>query len=1033
MSEADAESEPAEPAEPTAGRTEVWIEKYRPETLDEIKGHENIVPRLKRYVEKDDLPHLMFAGPAGTGKCLTGETPVLTNRGLFPIEAVVGVVDGFDEPDDDLEIVTFGDEGAFEYVSPSHVFSREASDLVSIKTRDGNRITVTPEHPLLVIDGDGLEWRRADALDRGERLVRPLETPVRETGASEQPPLEWRSAMDGDRTFVTVSEEFARKHEIPREEDHVGQKKSIVEGLRRGLSISDIVAEYDVERKTATAYARAVSDDELSTPSTTCSLSYLNSLDVSEVELRAAVESIQYVTRYNKRSRSVTPPWSLTPEIATFVGLAISEARIDNGRIKFYNTDEELCDTFDRIATEAFGVETHRGVQKGVPYVAIRNKTLHHFLESCFDAYGDGIGSTLVQAPTESRTAFLRAVFDCEAYVSPKGCIELTQKDESIVTLCSYLLSTLGIPSRRKRVEKSATNGAGTVRTYHRLYVSGASALERFESEVGFTIEHKRDRLAEIASNVGNPNHDTIPAQRAVDELCATLSLEKGPLLTDSLNPENPGREAYLEDVDRVLEAASDRLDTAQRVRGEIDDLRDRLREATAVPATWIGAREALEPLAVRKPIESSTGIRTDQLLEYADGRRTPGASRTGDLLVELEALEAVPDVETIQARLRAAIEDLGVSYNRIAEGTPMLGTHVVKLLENDDHDLSSLPRFATVADRVHDVASEMLSMDVIERLVALDRLSRGTLYFDRVTNVERIDDDRRVYDLTVPGTHNYVAGDVPTVMHNTTASQAVARELYGDDWRENFLELNASDERGIDVVRDRIKNFARSSFGGYDHRIIFLDEADALTSDAQSALRRTMEQFSHNTRFILSCNYSSQIIDPIQSRCAVFRFTQLSDEAVEAQVREIAANEGIEVTDDGVDALIYAAAGDMRKAINGLQAAAVMGETVDEETVFTITATAHPEEVEEMVDQAIAGDFTAARATLEDLLTERGLAGGDVIDQLHRSAWEFDLPERATVRLLERLGEVDYRITEGANERLQLEAMMAALALEER
>ncbi|SEH17629.1 replication factor C small subunit [Natronorubrum sediminis] len=290
-----------------------------------------------------------------------------------------------------------------------------------------------------------------------------------------------------------------------------------------------------------------------------------------------------------------------------------------------------------------------------------------------------------------------------------------------------------------------------------------------------------------------------------------------------------------------------------------------------------------------------------------------------------------------------------------------------------------------------------------------------------------------------VPRLERYVEqDDLPHLMFagpagtgKTTAAQATAREIYGDDWRENFLELNASDQRGIDVVRDRIKDFARSSFGGYNYRIIFLDEADALTSDAQSALRRTMEQFSNNTRFILSCNYSSQIIDPIQSRCAVFRFTELSETAIEAQVREIAANEGIDVTGDGVDALVYAADGDMRKAINGLQAAAVMGETVDEETVFAITSTARPEEVEAMVEHAIDGDFTAARAALEDLLTERGLAGGDVIDQLHRSAWEFDIPEQATVQLLERLGEVDYRITEGANERLQLEAMLASLALE--
>ena len=271
-----------------------------------------------------------------------------------------------------------------------------------------------------------------------------------------------------------------------------------------------------------------------------------------------------------------------------------------------------------------------------------------------------------------------------------------------------------------------------------------------------------------------------------------------------------------------------------------------------------------------------------------------------------------------------------------------------------------------------------------------------------------------------------------PAGVGKTTAAVAIARELYGDAWEQYFLELNASDQRGIDVVRDRIKSFAREAYSpGHDHTIIFLDEADSLTDDAQAALRRTMEQFSDNTRFVLSCNYSSRIIDPIQSRCAVFRFSPLSDEAVAAQTREIAAAEGIEVTDEGVDALVYAADGDMRRAINSLQAAATTGDAVDEEAVYAITATARPEAIEAMVESALSGDFTAARAKLDDLLTNAGLGGGDVIDQLHRSAWEFDLDDAATVRLLERVGETDYRITQGANERLQLEALLASLALE--
>jgi replication factor C small subunit len=268
-----------------------------------------------------------------------------------------------------------------------------------------------------------------------------------------------------------------------------------------------------------------------------------------------------------------------------------------------------------------------------------------------------------------------------------------------------------------------------------------------------------------------------------------------------------------------------------------------------------------------------------------------------------------------------------------------------------------------------------------------------------------------------------------PAGTGKTTCATAIARELYGDDWRDNFLELNASDQRGIDVVRDRIKNFARTSFGGHEYRIIFLDEADALTSDAQSALRRTMEQFSNNVRFILSCNYSSQIIDPIQSRCAVFRFSPLADDAVESEIRHIAREEGIELTDDGVDALVYAAAGDMRKAINGLQAASVSGDVVDESAVYAITSTARPEEIHGMVQSALDGDFTASRATLDRLLTEEGIAGGDIIDQLHRSIWEFGLSDDAAVQVLERVGETDYRITQGANERVQLEAMLASLA----
>jgi len=276
-----------------------------------------------------------------------------------------------------------------------------------------------------------------------------------------------------------------------------------------------------------------------------------------------------------------------------------------------------------------------------------------------------------------------------------------------------------------------------------------------------------------------------------------------------------------------------------------------------------------------------------------------------------------------------------------------------------------------------------------------------------------------------------------PPGVGKTAAAISMVRELFGEDWRANFIELNASDERGIDVVRHKVKDFARiAPLGDAEFKVIFLDEADALTNDAQSALRRTMERYSSICRFVLSCNYSSKIIEPIQSRCAVYRFRSLSDDAVAERMKKIAEDEGIKVADEGMRAIVYVARGDMRKAINALQAAALMEEEeeVTEETIYQITATARPEQIRELMEAALAGKFTQARALLDELLLVQGLSGEDVIIQIHRQTLALmdsdDLPASAVVRLMDRIGEIDFRMTEGANERIQLEALLAYFAL---
>jgi replication factor C small subunit len=268
-----------------------------------------------------------------------------------------------------------------------------------------------------------------------------------------------------------------------------------------------------------------------------------------------------------------------------------------------------------------------------------------------------------------------------------------------------------------------------------------------------------------------------------------------------------------------------------------------------------------------------------------------------------------------------------------------------------------------------------------------------------------------------------------PAGTGKTTCAIALARELYGESWRQRFLELNASDERGIGIVRTKIKEFARTaSMGDKMFKIIFLDEADALTPEAQAALRRTMERYTQTCRFIMSCNYSSKIIEPIQSRCAVFRFRPIKAEDMGKHLRAIAAKESLKATDDGMEALLYISEGDMRRAINSLQVAAAMGAKIDAETLYKVTSTARPEEVKTLIETALGGDFLRARQLLDDLLLQYGLSGEDIIRQLHRSVFDTGIPDRSKVQLVDHIGEVEYRMVEGANERIQLEALLAHL-----
>ncbi len=270
-----------------------------------------------------------------------------------------------------------------------------------------------------------------------------------------------------------------------------------------------------------------------------------------------------------------------------------------------------------------------------------------------------------------------------------------------------------------------------------------------------------------------------------------------------------------------------------------------------------------------------------------------------------------------------------------------------------------------------------------------------------------------------------------PAGTGKTTCAIALARELFGEDWRANFGETNASDQRGIDVIRTTIKNQARMApIGQRGFKILFLDEADHLTNDAQAALRRTMEMYTRTARFIISVNYSSRIIPPIQSRCALFRFRPVRPEDVKAYVTRIAKAEKLKVKDDGMEALVYVAQGDLRKATNALQVAAAISDVIDSESLYRAAGAARPEDVRQMVEKALKGDFLGARSMLDDLLIEYGLAAEDLIREIYRSVYDLSVPDEAKVEMVDRVGEVDYRLIQGSNARIQLEALLSSFAL---
>lgn len=280
-------------------------------------------------------------------------------------------------------------------------------------------------------------------------------------------------------------------------------------------------------------------------------------------------------------------------------------------------------------------------------------------------------------------------------------------------------------------------------------------------------------------------------------------------------------------------------------------------------------------------------------------------------------------------------------------------------------------------------------------------------------------------------GTFPHLLLSGPPGCGKTTVVHCLAREHLGEHYEQGCIELNASDDRGIDVVREKIKGFAQQKVTLPEGKlkVIILDEADSMTSAAQQAMRRTMEIFSQTTRFALACNISSKIIEPIQSRCAILRFSRIGDEDLTQRLKFVLEKENAPYDQSGLEALIFSAEGDMRNVLNGAQSTLNAFGSITRDTVFRMNDQPQPEKVQGCLKAALQRDWKGAFTPVHEIW-KQGYSSTDIISTFARVAKSQDAPEHIKLEWLKEIGLTHMRVTAGAQGLLQLDAMVSKLLL---
>ncbi|MFH1376850.1 MAG: LAGLIDADG family homing endonuclease, partial [Candidatus Woesearchaeota archaeon] len=769
-----------------------------------------------------------FSGPAGVGKCVSPNTPILDGEGK-----ILSIEEAYEKK---LKyVMSLDKKGKISKNKIAYLYKGYSKKLLKIRTQFGTNIEVTPEHPFLVLNGGRLEWIESRNLKKGMLIASP-------------------------------------------------EKLEIEQMKKNGVAIPE----------------------------------------------RFSKEGDFYFYHINGRSSCKIKIPKLDENFYYWLGLVFGDGNFRNASIRFYNNNDFLRNKFRELSSNIFGNKIEIiEVYDNCPYIEIRKATsIVKFIEENVGYSLCRKKSGIIKAPRELYTSkkknalyFIRGLYETDGSFY-SSTLEIASMSKELLIDLRYLLLRFGILSRIKN---------------KRILISGSNMVELFKEKISPCVKIP-DKLKKNITNIdvmGINRKDIKAIMKNFNILHSELGEYYEHIFERGIGSRKKVKKLY----SILLNLSKNKIRSGLDLISELETISN-----VEIDPNLIF--NLFEDKTIRKNVDI---VRYDRLKEYSEKRRTPNLKNYIRLIKRLKEMKLYSGEEynnilkilKIRQRVIEVMNVFGISYKEIFHESQVASSSgVVNILNSNGLALKSLNNLKTIFDSFKGIIENRLySERCLVALENIDFLLNSQIIWDKLIKIEEIEGGI-VYDLNVEGVHNFIGGNSPLILHNTSLALVIARRLYGENWGHNFLELNASDERGIDVVRNKVKDFARTkAIADVPFKIIYLDECDSLTKDAQQALRRTMETYSNTCRFVLSCvTPDTKILLPGEREMTINNFIDQYEQNTKNKHIQNVANDQNSIKKDLVLATVKLSASSIGK--NVLQITTMTGRKIkltDDHKLLTV------------------------------------------------------------------------------------------------